>query len=242
MQHRQRFATENSKASTMLAFTTTDAAATLHGVKVLVYGDAGVGKTVLCSTAPTPIILSAEAGLLSLRKFKIPVIQIRNVNDLRDAHQWCWQAKEAAQFQTICLDSISEIAETVLINAKAQVKDPRQAYGELITQMEQVVRLFRDLPGKNVYFSAKQEPTKNELTGVVTYGPAMPGTKLAQKLPYFVDEVFRLAVGKTPQGVSYRYMQTQPDLQYQAKDRSGALDQYEPADLTHIFNKIAAKV
>ena len=36
------------------------------GVKVLVYGQAGSGKTTLIRTAPAPLILSAEAGLLSL--------------------------------------------------------------------------------------------------------------------------------------------------------------------------------
>jgi len=221
-----------------LRFTTSDVAAQLHGVKVLVYGDAGVGKTVLCSTAPTPIILSAEAGLLSLRKFQIPVIMINTVDDLRDAHAWCLQSKEAQQFQTICLDSISEIAETVLTNAKRQVKDPRQAYGDLITQMEQVIKLYRDLPGKHVYFSAKMEPQKDELTGVVKYLPSMPGSKLGPKLPYYFDEVFRLGINKTAQGQEYRYLQTQPDMQYSAKDRSGALAAVEQPHLTNIFNKI----
>jgi hypothetical protein len=85
---------------------------------------------------------------------------------------------------------------------------------------------------------AKMEPTKDELTGVVKYGPAMPGSKLAVKLPYFFDEVFRMGTNKTPQGVEYRFLQTQPDLQYEAKDRSGCLDPIEPPNLANIFNKM----
>ena len=42
------------------------------GVKVLVYGQAGSGKTTLIRTAPAPLILSAEAGLLSLAGTDIP--------------------------------------------------------------------------------------------------------------------------------------------------------------------------
>ena len=45
-----------------------------HGIKCVVYGFSGVGKTVLCSTAPKPIVLSAESGLLSLSKVDIPYI------------------------------------------------------------------------------------------------------------------------------------------------------------------------
>lgn len=197
-----------------------------------------MGKTVLCSTAPGPIILSAEGGALSLRKLQIPLIEIADVQDLQDAHSWLLQSAEARQFQTVCVDSISEVAEVVLNNAKRQVKDPRQAYGELIDKMEMVIREYRDLPGRNVYMSAKIESIKDEMTGVVKYGPSMPGSKLGLKLPYFFDEVFRLGINKTPQGEAYRFLQTQPDLQYEAKDRSGALANVEPPDLAHIFRKI----
>jgi len=221
-----------------LNFTTTDKAAQLNGVKVLVYGGAGTGKTVLTSTAPTPFLISAEGGELSLRSIAMPMAKVANVDDLRDIYAWCERSNEAKQFQTICIDSLSEIAEVVLNNAKRQVKDSRQAYGELIEKMETTIRMFRDLPGRNIYMSAKMEPTKDELTGVIKYAPAMPGNKLGPKLPYFFDEVFRLGINKTTQGESYRFLQTQPDLQYEAKDRSGALAPVEQPHLTHIFNKI----
>lgn len=236
-----------------LKFTTTQQASQVAGVKCLVYGPAGMGKTVLSATAPAPILLSAESGILSLRKtnlerlfgvdnqlicYDIPIIEITTVDDLTEAHQWMMRSTEARQFQTVCIDSLSEIAEVVLNNAKRQVKDPRQAYGELIEKMETAVRAFRDLPGKHVYMSAKMEPQKDELTGVVKYLPSMPGSKLGPKLPYFFDEVFRLGTNKDQAGNQYRFLQTQPDLQYEAKDRSGALDQLEPPFLTHVFNKI----
>lgn len=221
-----------------IQLTTTQQAAQLHGIKALIYGKAGVGKTYLARTAPAPIILSAEAGILSLRDVAIPMIQIRTVQDLAEAHQWAQSSAEASQFATIYLDSISEIGEVVLANAKAQVKDPRQAYGELIEKMMMTLKAFRDLPGKNVVMVAKQEPIKDDMTGVVQYGPGMPGSKLGQQLPYLFDEVFRLAIGKTQQGEEYRYLQTNPDLQYDAKDRSGSLDAVERPDLTFVFNKI----
>lgn len=236
-----------------LQFTTSEQAAQVGGVKALVYGGSGVGKTVLTATLPAPILLSAESGALSLKKanlerlfgvnnpsicYNVPMILINNVQDLTDAYEWCTRSSEAQQFASISLDSISEIAEVVLNNAKRQVKDPRQAYGEMIEKMETLIRLFRDIPGKNVYMSAKMEPTKDEMTGVVKYGPAMPGAKLGQKLPYFFDEVFRLGVNKTPQGESYRFLQTQPDMQFEAKDRSGALAVMEAPHLSQVFSKI----
>ena len=35
-----------------------------------------------------------------------------------------------------------------------------------------------------------------------------------------------------------RFLQTQPDMQYVAKDRSGALDALEPPHLGYLLNKI----
>lgn len=219
-------------------FTTTRQASLENGIKILVYGKAGHGKTVLCATAPRPLILSAEAGLLSLAGHNIPVAEISSIADLRTMYQWATTSVEVNNFDTICLDSITEIGEKLLNSAKKTVKDPRQAYGQLIEEMTDLIRAFRDLKGKHVYFSAKQEWTKDEVSGVTSYGPAMPGQKLGQQLPYFFDEVFCLQIGKTPENVVYRYLQTQPDFQYSAKDRSGLLDPVEMPDLNYIFGKM----
>ncbi len=220
-------------------FTTTNKAAKLSGIKILVYGDAGMGKTTLCATAPKPIIISAESGLLSLAKHELPVMEIKTVEDLVEAFDlFDKKDKKVRGFETICIDSISEIGEVVLSNAKKQVKDPRQAYGELIEKMNDTIRKFRDLKGYNIYMSAKQEFYKDEIKGTQNFVPSMPGSKLGQQIPYLFDEVFCLRVGKTTDGKEYRYLQTQPDIQYTAKDRSGALAVVEKPDLTYVFNKI----
>ncbi len=221
-----------------LNFTTTDRAAENNGIKALVYGDSGVGKTVLCATAPAPLIISAEAGLLSLAKVSIPVLVVNNIVDLNDIYKWITESAEAKQFQTICLDSISEIGEKVLANSKLIVKDPRMAYGEMAEKLLLLVKAYRDLPYRNVYFSAKMEKDKDEVSGMMLYQPMMPGKKIGPQLPYLFDEVFRLGVGKDQQGKDYRFLQTSADLQYVAKDRSGTLAAIEQPNLTYIFNKI----
>lgn len=223
-----------------IKLTTSRESARLNGVKMLVYGRAGVGKTMLCATAPNPIIISAESGMLSLRNFDIPVIEISTLDDLVGAFHWASTSAECAQFQTVCLDSITEIGEKVLAHAKTRVKDPRQAYGELIEKMNDTIKAFRDLKGKHVYMSAKSEFVKDEVSGVRTYMPSMPGSKLGQALPYLFDEVFNLDIGKTTEGVEYRFFRTSPDFQYEAKDRSGALDKIERPDLRFVIDKILA--
>lgn len=236
-----------------LEFTTANAASDVGGVKALVYSGSGVGKTVLTATAPSPLLISAESGMLSLRKanleklfgvntpgieYDVKAIKVQTVEELVEAHKWCRAHAYSNGFRTIALDSISEIMEVILANAKRQVKDPRQAYSELIEKGQTLIREFRDLPGLNVYIAAKMEPSKDELTGITKYGPSVPGNKLGTSLPYFFDEVFRLGVNKDTAGNPYRFLQTQPDIQYEAKDRSGMLDPIEYPHLGAVFSKV----
>lgn len=219
--------------------TTTREAAALHGVKMMVFGKAGVGKTTLCATAPTPIIISVESGLLSLRDRDIPVIEAKTFEDLEEAYTFVTESEHAKDFETICLDSITEIAEVVLANEKAKSADPRQAYGELQVKMMDICRAFRDIKGKNVYFSAKQTSVKDDMSGITTYGVSMPGAKLGPQMPYLFDEVMCLRAEKDEKGAVVRSLQCFTDLQYDCKDRSGVLDPYEVPDLSVIVNKIS---
>lgn len=219
-----------------IKLTTTKKSAT-H-VKALCYGDAGAGKTVLAATAPKPIIISAESGLLSLSHLNIPVIEVSSLEDVKDAYEFITESEDAKDFETVCLDSITEIGEVMLSQYKKEDKDPRKSYGALADHMSQLIRSFRDLEGRHVYFSAKMVRIEDEYTGISTFRPMMPGKTLVNGLPFFFDEVMALRIGEEDNGNKYRYLQTEPDAQYTAKDRSGTLDLIERPDLTHMFDKV----
>ena len=207
-----------------------------QGVCLLVYGPAGSGKTVLCSTAPSPtLIISAEGGLLSIRESNVSAIEVTSVADIAEIYDHLY--KNPGEFQTVCLDSISEVSEVVLANEKEKTKDPRQAYGTVIDEMMKLLRSFRDLP-MDVVMTAKQARIRDEGSGSVLYMPSMVGAKLPQALPYIFDEVFAMRVDKNEEGDTTRWLQTEKDWQYEAKDRSGLLQSFEKADLVHIFNKV----
>jgi phage nucleotide-binding protein len=211
-----------------------------NGVKVLVYGQAGAGKTSLIKTLPSPIVLSAEGGLLSIQDADLPFIEIASMNDLQEAYKWLTESDDAKAYKSVALDSISEIAEVVLNAEKKATKDPRQAYGAMQEQMADIIRAFRDLPGRHVYMSAKLEKTQDEM-GRVLYAPSMPGNKTGQALPYFFDEVLALRVEKDGDGNTQRALMCDSDGLWLAKDRSGKLDMWEAPDLSAVFAKIGGK-
>jgi len=210
---------------------------TANGVKLLVYGQAGAGKTSLIRTLPNPVVLSAEGGLLSIQDADLPFIEVTTMDELREAYSWAKDSSEAAGFQSVALDSISEVAEVVLQHELKRNKDGRAAYGELNTTMQELIRAFRDLPGKHVYMSAKLEKSQDEM-GKLLFNPSMPGKSLTQGLPYFFDEVLALRVERDAEGATQRALMCDSDGVWLAKDRSGKLEAWETPDLGAIITKI----
>lgn len=233
-----------------LVFTTVSEVALNHGIKVLVYGGAGAGKTRLCGTAPKPFIISAEAGLLTFKKMiaegildpNTPVVEVNDIETVRMAYEWCKLNAKAAGVQTICLDSISEITEKCLAAAKAKTKDPRAAYGDMAGQTLELVKQFRDLKGFHVLVTAKQTVATDPVTGVTKAAPTAPGQQVGPALPYLFDEVFHAYTDKNPStGATYHALRTHAAFNAEAKDRSGVLDEVEFPDMSHIINKIMSE-
>lgn len=224
-----------------MKITSTRSAQAEQGLKILTFGGAGAGKTYLCSTTGDlehTLILSAEAGLLSLREFDIDVVNIDTMDTLREVYMALRNGQTEKTYTWVCLDSISEIAETCLEYEMTQTANGLKAYGEMAKTMGKLIRLFRDLPGVNVYMSAKQERIEGGDLQLI-WAPMLPGKKLSQGIAYWFDEVFALRTRVDEDGNDIRKLQTVNDGAFECKDRSGALDKFEECDLAAIAQKIA---
>jgi len=222
-----------------MKFTKTNDAG-IHDLGFVVHSESGGGKTRMCATTGAPdetVIISAEGGLLSLRDHAITAIEVATLADVYAAYDWLADSDEARGIKWICIDSISEIAEVVLAHEKKENKNTMRAYGQMADQMTGLIRAFRDIGGRHVYMTCKQERVQLE-DGSMLYGPSMPGKNLTNSLAYFFDEVFCLHVHTDEEGNIQRWLQTSANGTHVAKDRSGALELYEPCDLSHIAKKI----
>lgn len=208
-----------------------------NGVKLLVYGQAGAGKTSLIKTLPNPIVLSAEGGLLSIQDADLPYIEVESKDSMNEVYKWLKESHEAKSFGSVAIDSLSEVAEVILNYEKKINKDPRAAYGAMMDQTAEIIRKFRDMPGRHVYMSAKLEKTQDEM-GRIMYSTFMPGNKFGPQLPYFFDEVLALRVEKDGDGNTQRALMCEGDGLWLAKDRSGKLDTWEAPDLGAIISKM----
>ena len=237
-----------------IQYTTSDQVAVAHGVKGCIYGNAGAGKTLLCATAPRPLMIQAENGTLSLTRaniervfgkntpgisYSIPLAQIKTVADFEAVYLEITTRPEIWQsFDTLYIDSLSEIVEAILKHELSTNKDGRAAYGEMADRTIEWAKKFRDIPGKHVFVTCEQGLSSD--TGLM--GPSMPGKILHRKLPYIFDEVFQISIGEDPTTRQpFRFLRTQSDLKNYAKDRSGALDtRGESPFLYNIISKISA--
>lgn len=218
--------------------------------RILCYSLAGMGKTWLVKTLPNPIIISSDKGLDTLEDDNFPVIEVSSIADIEEAKKFVVSdSAEMKGIETVCTDSWDEIAEIALAEyaePQANGKKPNgmDVYGKLGVFGKSYLKFFRDIVAckKHVYMTAKMARHEDEYSNLTTWAPNAPGTTLRTIAPYYFNFVFalRMAEGKGKNGeiVKYRYLQTQPDIQYYAKSRGDSLDTMESPDLTKILNKV----
>ncbi len=227
----------------MIKITSVDESIGSNGLKVLVHGQAGAGKTVLSATTGCEtLIISAEAGLLSIQGAPsyIKTTVVNSVADVNEVHRFLTTQKH--KFKWVILDSITEIAETCLATELKADPDPRKSYPAFQGEMTTIIKKFRDLSGMHVMMTCKQVRSQDADTGITRYSPLMPGNKLGPAIPYLFDLVMALRVEKDSDGKLVRILQTYQDLKYEAKDRSGVLEQFEEPNLENILNKVYQKL
>lgn len=212
-----------------------------EGINICVYGESGNGKTKLIETLPKPIIISAEKGLLSVKDSGMDYIPATNWAELVEARNWLLNSSEAKKYDSFAFDSATEIGEVSLQEEMKRTPNGQKAYGEMATKMIAFFREVRNIP-RHIYFIAHMELVKDELANTIKRGPSAPGKQLTSELQHMFDELFYYAVWEIPDNPQIqRALVTAATAQYMAKDRSGKLDRLEPANLTHIINKIEGK-
>jgi hypothetical protein len=208
-----------------------------NGIKCLVYGPAGSGKTPLCATAPAPFIIDTDNGLLSLAQYNLPYCRATTQAQLNEVFDWIEKSSEARQFQTFCWDGISETADVMLNTAKLTFKDVRQAYQHMGEVCLGWCRRIRDMPQRNIVVTAKQSRIEDPDTGTTHFGPYMPGQAYAPQLPHFFDGIYQLTQ-VVANNQTYRVLRTLRDNNHEGRERSGLLNQFEESNLTTVFTKI----
>lgn len=199
-------------------------------VNILIYGKAGVGKTPLITQADNPIILSIEKGLKSISNSNLPMYETQDFDKIIDFMKWWSSSTEAKQFETLCIDSLSELSY-VALKSLSKKYSGFAIYNELYKSVFSIVSYLHDIDERNVVCTAKLGQSKDEDDNVIMR-PVFEGNKLESVIPHKFDCILF---------VNEDGIMTKPSHSYLARDRTCRLDEEEPKDLKLIFDKIKGR-
>lgn len=218
-----------------------------YGVKMLCYGAPGSGKTPLVNTAPRPVLLVTEPGMLSMRTSNVPCWVADTPSRIGEFFDWVRGSAEVKNFDTICVDSVSQMAETILAQMMDKFRDGRKAYGEMSSACMEHLDLLFFMQQKHVYLIAKESVIETVNPVATTTGIQIqttqsksyffPGKDLHTKVGHRYDLIAHAERAMIPGHGEQRVLRTKPTDSIIARDRSGLLDEFEPHNLAALFTK-----
>jgi hypothetical protein len=219
-----------------------------------VFGPSGGGKTTLCATAPKPIFLDSNQGLLSIAGRPglehVRSVDVHGMKDLETAYQNCREgsAKKKSwdqSFSTIVFDHFDDIQDLVLneLGEAGADRDDRRdpdatemrEWGIMGSRLRRYLRKFKQVPMHKILICGEREDRD---TGRMQ--PSLVGA-LRSQLPYFCDQTLYLRIGKNGQ----RYLHLDPTDQFYAKTRAWWLPERKlkvPFDDTAFLSTLFARI
>jgi len=204
---------------------------------ILVYGSPGAGKTYFAGTFPNPFFIDFQGGLMTVRDKEVTYIQPETYNELLASVA----VADSPEFQTVILDTATELVRFLIQHAcKVSGREmPTLAeWGMAIEYVHRLMRALIDLQDKHIVVTAEEITEKDEETGKILGSPDLPGS-LRRKIPALFDCVFHLRNAFNPAtSKKGRWLLTEPEGIYFAKDRTDRLDKLEVPDFTTIWTKV----
>lgn len=223
--------------------------ANTFGVKALVYGDPGTGKTPIINTAPRPVLCATEPGLRSMTGSNVPTWEAYTAARAHEFFDWLFQSNEAAYFDTVCIDSVSQFAEAQLTLELSRNAHGKKAFGEMATAVHKQLSGIYYMKNKHVYLIAKKSNYEQTTVSAPAYPgavpmqnttryarPYFPGQDLNIKVPHLYDEILH-AEKVQHNGQTYPAFRTRGNDLCLARDRSGKLAEFEQMHLGNLFAK-----
>lgn len=204
-----------------------------YGCKTLLYGPAGSGKTPTLSTAPRPVLLAVEPGLLSMRGSTVPTWLGLTDDKIEEFFKWAFGSNEINNFDTICVDSGSEMADVYLQLGLKNNKHGLKAYGDMLEDVMKHLRNLYFMKNKHVVILAKQEIIKESNLR----RPYFPGNALPIAVPHLFDFLIQIDIQNVPGVGQVKAFRCNGDISTMARARTGNLNDFEPPNLSQLFQK-----
>lgn len=193
-------------------------------LKVLIYGDPGVGKTTFAASAPKPLLIDVERGSRAVITAGTPVdvLEFKSIEQVEATINFLKNGNSAFdKYDTIILDSITEMQARLIdqqlraasLGGAPAYKPDWEIWGENTQRLRMLIGAFRDIE-KNLICIAHTKTEKDDRTGIVTTKPLLtPG--LAKTVVGAFDIVGYLRIDSKGE----RVLRLHPNKTIQAKSR-----------------------
>lgn len=232
----------------------------------LVYGAPGVGKTVFAASSQQlrTLILDVDRGAISARTWRgdkaqglgptrldqVELIECPTFEDVLAGHKHA--AVNANRFDLLVVDTMTELQRMVIqqlcARAGLEVASQRE-WGIALSMMDDLTRAFKALPMHVVCTAHETVGEDGEHPGRYKYRPAFQGQfrdYYARHFTLVARYTLRTVEVKNAAGQAVatpmRALQCQKSPQADAKERTGALQLWEPPDLDRLLAKITQRL
>jgi len=193
-------------------------------LKVMIYGEPGVGKTTFASSSPNPLIIDVERGSRTLvGKENVDVLEYVSIEQVEATIKYLKDDSPAFKdYDTIVFDSLSEMQRRLLDQqlGKASKALGSQLYkadwdiwGENTQRLRSLMSAFRDID-KNLIVTAQAKQDQDATTNIMSWRPDLT-PKLAATVAGLFDVVGYLRIDSKGE----RILQVQPSKTVLAKTR-----------------------
>jgi len=117
-------------------------------LRVLIYGDPGVGKSYLSLTFPRPLVIDTDAGLITgaIQGFEATAFEPTGWRDLEGLYFWAKERR--SQFDTIVFDSVTTLQRLLLdelVDQTTDVKTPDKPIMQFVPEQGQYLANQRQI-------------------------------------------------------------------------------------------------
>ena len=224
----------------------------LPHLNLMIYGESGVGKTLLAGSAAyvaelSPVLfVDVEGGTLTLSQMEtvadVDVVRVSKWKDVQKVYDELYKGKHS--YKTVVIDSLTEMQKLAMsdvlgsgttidaVGAMPEFKD----WNINTEQMRRLVRAFRDLPLNTIFTALSMDVPNPRNEAQVFKKPAFT-KKLANEIPAFFDILFYMYIKTVKNQPNQRLVQTDKTETVVAKCRvAGVPEQLQEPTMEMLYD------